>query len=128
MTARILVVVVLPNVKLLEAKLSKEYYDVLTATNELDTLEIIEREVPDIIFLAVMTPDMDGFEVCARPLRKAQCPCLIRGLKFLSWSVSGAPYLKAMAIARRTPCGAVMRRFMRPRTAAAIGFCLRCAG
>ncbi len=67
MTARILVVDnVLPNVKLLEAKLSREYYDVLTATNGPDALEIIEREVPDIILLDVMTPGMDGFEVCAQ--------------------------------------------------------------
>ncbi len=67
MTARILVVDdVLPNVKLLEAKLSREYYDVLTAMNGPDALEIIEREVPDIILLDVMMPGMDGFEVCER--------------------------------------------------------------
>ncbi len=65
MTARILVVDdVLPNVKLLEAKLSREYYDVLTAMNGPDALEIVEREVPDIILLDVMMPGMDGFEVC----------------------------------------------------------------
>lgn len=44
MTARILVVDdVLPNVKLLEAKLSREYYDVLTAMKGPDALEILER-------------------------------------------------------------------------------------
>ncbi|NQV61160.1 MAG: PleD family two-component system response regulator [Alphaproteobacteria bacterium] len=65
MTARILVVDdVLPNVKLLEAKLSREYYDVLTAMNGPDALEIIEREIPDIVLLDVMMPGMDGFEVC----------------------------------------------------------------
>ncbi|MBT6911634.1 MAG: PleD family two-component system response regulator, partial [Rhodospirillaceae bacterium] len=67
MTARILVVDdVLPNVKLLEAKLSREYYDVLTAMNGQDALEIVEREVPDIVLLDVMMPGMDGFEVCER--------------------------------------------------------------
>ncbi len=67
MTARILVVDdVLPNVKLLEAKLSREYYDVLTAMNGPDALEVIEREVPDIVLLDVMMPGMDGFEVCAQ--------------------------------------------------------------
>ncbi len=67
MTARILVVDdVLPNVKLLEAKLSREYYDVLTAMNGADALEIVEREAPDIVLLDVMMPGMDGFEVCEK--------------------------------------------------------------
>lgn len=65
MTARVLVVDdVLHNVKLLEAKLRGEYFDVLTAVNGIDALEIIEHEQPDIILLDVMMPGMDGFEVC----------------------------------------------------------------
>ena len=56
----------LHNVKLLEAKLRSEYFDVLTAMNGIDALEIIEKELPDIILLDVMMPGMDGFEVCRR--------------------------------------------------------------
>ncbi|GJL86023.1 MAG: PleD family two-component system response regulator [Micavibrio sp.] len=67
MSARVLVVDdILPNVKLLEAKLSSEYYDVLTATNGEEALEKAENESPDIILLDVMMPGMDGFEVCRR--------------------------------------------------------------
>jgi two-component system, cell cycle response regulator len=67
MTARVLVVDdVIYNVKLLEAKLTSEYFDVLTAMNGSDALEIIEKEQPDIILLDVMMPGMDGFEVCRR--------------------------------------------------------------
>ncbi len=67
MSARILVVDdILPNVKLLEAKLKAEYYDVLTATNGLDALKIAEEEKPDIILLDIMMPGMDGFEVCEK--------------------------------------------------------------
>lgn len=67
MSARVLVVDdILPNVKLLEAKLTSEYYDVLTATSGLEALEKIEKEKPDIILLDVMMPGMDGFEVCTR--------------------------------------------------------------
>ncbi len=67
MTARVLVVDdVLHNVKLLEAKLRSEYFDVLTAMNGIDALNIIENELPDIILLDVMMPGMDGFEVCRR--------------------------------------------------------------
>ncbi|MGB0719058.1 MAG: PleD family two-component system response regulator [Bdellovibrionales bacterium] len=67
MSARILVVDdILPNVKLLEAKLSAEYYDVVTAMNGPEALEKIEKERPDLVLLDVMMPGMDGFEVCSR--------------------------------------------------------------
>lgn len=65
MSARVLVVDdILPNVKLLEAKLASEYYDVLTATNGPDALEKVMAQSPDIVLLDVMMPGMDGFEVC----------------------------------------------------------------
>src|SRR5262252_1196543 len=65
MTARVLVVDdVLANVKLLEARLSAEYFDVATATSGKDALAICERAECDIVLLDVMMPDMDGFQVC----------------------------------------------------------------
>jgi two-component system cell cycle response regulator len=65
MSGRVLVVDdVEANVKLLEAKLSSEYFDVLTAYNGPAALEIAETELPDVILLDVMMPRMDGFEVC----------------------------------------------------------------
>lgn len=67
MTARVLVVDdVPPNVKLLEAKLTSEYFDVLTAYSGPEALDVASREHPDIILLDVMMPGMDGFEVCRR--------------------------------------------------------------
>jgi len=67
MSARVLVVDdILPNVKLLEAKLSCEYYDVITATSGQEALEKVQNENPDIVLLDVMMPGMDGFEVCTR--------------------------------------------------------------
>src|ERR1700709_1208084 len=67
MSARILVVDDVPaNVKLLEARLSAEYFDVLTASNGAEALDICTRSECDIILLDVMMPDMDGFEVCRR--------------------------------------------------------------
>lgn len=67
MSARVLVVDdILPNVKLLEAKLSSEYYDVLTATSGKEALEKVVSDSPDIVLLDVMMPEMDGFEVCRR--------------------------------------------------------------
>jgi two-component system cell cycle response regulator len=65
MSARVLVVDdILPNVKLLEAKLASEYYDVLTATSGPEALEKVQTLSPDIVLLDVMMPGMDGFEVC----------------------------------------------------------------
>ena len=67
MTARVLVVDdILANVKLLEAKLTAEYFDVLTARSGVEALEVVQRAIPDIILLDVMMPGMDGFEVCQR--------------------------------------------------------------
>ena len=67
MSARVLVVDdILPNVKLLEAKLASEYYDVITATSGQEALEKVKSENPDVVLLDVMMPGMDGFEVCAR--------------------------------------------------------------
>ncbi len=67
MTARVLVVDdILSNVKLLEAKLTAEYFEVVTAYNGLEALAKIEEHEPDIVLLDVMMPGMDGFEVCRR--------------------------------------------------------------
>jgi len=66
-TARVLVVDDVPaNVKLLEARLSAEYFDVVTAMSGREALAICEKAECDIVLLDVMMPDMDGFEVCRR--------------------------------------------------------------
>ena len=67
MTARILVVDDIPaNVKLLEVKLSAEYFDVITAPDGPTALELARSEAPDLILSDVMMPGMDGFELCER--------------------------------------------------------------
>ena len=67
MTARILVVDDIPaNVKLLEARLLAEYYDVLTAADGPSAIETAENGKVDVVLLDVMMPGMDGFEVCSR--------------------------------------------------------------
>ncbi|OWV68040.1 diguanylate cyclase response regulator [Rhizobium sp. R339] len=67
MTARILVVDDIPaNVKLLEARLLAEYFDVMTAADGYEALAICERNQVDLILLDIMMPGIDGFEVCER--------------------------------------------------------------
>ena len=67
MTARILVVDDnAANRRLLEARLNAEYYEVITATNGPEAIEICDDGHCDIVLLDVMMPGMDGFEVCRR--------------------------------------------------------------
>src|SRR5882762_754791 len=67
MTGRVLVVDdILANVKLLEARLSAEYFDVFTAYSGEEALELLRTERVDVVLLDVMMPAMDGFEVCRR--------------------------------------------------------------
>jgi two-component system cell cycle response regulator len=67
MSARILVVDdIEANVRLLEAKLTAEYYEVSTAMDGPTALEMAARDLPDIILLDVMMPGMDGFTVCRK--------------------------------------------------------------
>ncbi|WDZ77877.1 PleD family two-component system response regulator [Ensifer adhaerens] len=67
MTARILVVDDVPaNVKLLEARLLAEYFDVLTANDGYSALALCEKTPIDLVLLDIMMPGLDGFEVCER--------------------------------------------------------------
>lgn len=67
MTARVLIVDdIIANVRLLEAKLSAEYFEVVTAMNGLDALDAVQKSKPDIVLLDVMMPGIDGVEVCKR--------------------------------------------------------------
>ena len=50
------------NIELLAQLL--EEYDVLAATNGRDALELARSEMPDLILLDVMMPEMDGYAVC----------------------------------------------------------------
>jgi two-component system cell cycle response regulator len=67
MTARILIVDDVPaNTRLLEAKLSAEYYQVISARNGLEALRMAREWQPDLVLLDVMMPGMDGFECCKK--------------------------------------------------------------
>lgn len=44
--------------------LEDEGVEILTASNGEDALEMIKTQKPDLVFLDVMMPKMNGFEVC----------------------------------------------------------------
>ena len=67
MTARVLVVAdISANLRLLEAKLLNEYYEVSLAASGPEALATVQRWMPDVVLLDVMMPGMDGYEVCRR--------------------------------------------------------------
>jgi len=73
MTARILIVDdVQANTRLLEAKLSAEYYQVASARDGFEALRKAQDWQPDLILLDVMMPGMDGFECCRRLKQDAE--------------------------------------------------------
>lgn len=67
MTARVLVVDDVPaNLRLLEAKLRAEYFEVALAASGPEALALSTAWAPDVILLDIMMPGMDGYEVCRR--------------------------------------------------------------
>ena len=65
--ARILVVDDVPqNVRLLEAILEPRGYDVVSASDGVVALEVVESAKPDLVLLDVMMPELDGYAVCRR--------------------------------------------------------------
>jgi two-component system cell cycle response regulator len=66
-TARVLVVDDVPaNLRLLEAKLRAEYFEVALAASGPEALALSGAWAPDVILLDIMMPGMDGYEVCRR--------------------------------------------------------------
>ena len=65
--AKILVVDDEPkNVRILQIQLNARGYTVYTAADGLEALDIVEKEMPDLILLDINMPRMDGFEVVKR--------------------------------------------------------------
>jgi two-component system KDP operon response regulator KdpE len=65
--ANILVVDDEPHVlKLVKANLESSGYRVLTAADGEEAIQIVEREMPDLVILDLMLPKMDGYAACSR--------------------------------------------------------------
>ncbi len=64
-TKKILVVDDDPYILLsLEFLMKKNGFDVMVARNGTEALEIVEKQVPDIVLLDIMMPDVDGYAIC----------------------------------------------------------------
>lgn len=64
-------------VNIISYNLKKEGYDVITAENGEDGLELALRENPDLVLLDIMMPKMDGYEVCRKLREKSNVPIIM---------------------------------------------------
>jgi DNA-binding response OmpR family regulator len=78
MVTRILVVDDEPRyVRLMEANLISEGYDVLKAYDGQSAVEMVADKQPDLVLLDVMMPDLDGFGACERIREFSSVPIIM---------------------------------------------------
>jgi len=70
-----------PTVKWTSFLLRDEGYEVITADNGRAGLELVERELPDLVILDVMMPHIDGLEVCRRIRQTMDVPIIMLSAK-----------------------------------------------
>lgn len=64
------------NIEVLDGVLGGDY-DILFATNGKDAVNIAREQVPDLILLDIMMPDMDGYTVCRHIHEFSQVPVIM---------------------------------------------------
>src|SRR4030043_937751 len=64
-------------VRLMEANLISDNYQVLKAYNGEQALEIVANENPDLVLLDIMMPVLDGFVVCERIRKFSTVPIIV---------------------------------------------------
>ncbi|MFD2044883.1 response regulator transcription factor [Ornithinibacillus salinisoli] len=61
--------------------LKKNGYDVLTARDGMEAIEVLDLQIPELIILDVVMPRLDGFEVCQLIRKKTDVPILFLSSK-----------------------------------------------
>jgi DNA-binding response OmpR family regulator len=64
-------------IRLMEANLISEGYEVLKATNGQDAVETVSKNRPDLVLLDVMMPGISGFEACERIREFSSVPIIM---------------------------------------------------
>lgn len=62
---------------LLEVNLEKEGFEVMTASNGLDALEMVSSQNPDLVIMDIMMPKMDGITTCERIRQFSNVPIIM---------------------------------------------------
>lgn len=63
--------------KFVRANLQSSDYETLVAMDGKEALQLVEKELPDLIILDIVMPKMDGFEVCRRIRQWSQIPIIM---------------------------------------------------
>jgi two-component system OmpR family response regulator len=63
--------------ELLKYNLSNQSYEVLTATDGIQALELARREKPDLVILDILLPKLDGYDTCRFLRRDSSVPILM---------------------------------------------------
>jgi two-component system KDP operon response regulator KdpE len=63
--------------KFVRANLEARDYETLMAADGAEALQVMEKELPDLVLLDIMMPQMDGFEVCRRLRQWSQVPIIM---------------------------------------------------
>lgn len=64
-------------INLLKNYLAQFDYDVIAYTNPVEGLQKLKNDLPDIIILDIMMPEMDGFEVCKEVRKEYSIPIIM---------------------------------------------------
>ena len=60
----------------LATSLSMVGYEVVTAVDGLEALDIFHKEIPDLVVLDVMLPKLDGYGVCQQLRQESNIPIM----------------------------------------------------
>jgi DNA-binding response OmpR family regulator len=78
MTKKVLVVDDEPRyLRLIEANLRTEGYEVITAQDGIQAVEIFSSDPPELVLLDIMMPQLDGFAVCQRIRQFSNVPIIM---------------------------------------------------
>ena len=64
-------------IKFVRANLKADDYETLAALDGAEAIEVVEREMPDLVILDIMLPRIDGFEVLSRLREWTQLPIIV---------------------------------------------------
>jgi len=67
--------------KFVRANLKAEGYETLAALDGEEALRVAEKELPDLIILDIMMPELDGFEVCRRLREWSPVPIIMLSVR-----------------------------------------------